>query len=128
MSLVHVKTRSFMVSLSTFCFMLALAWIYPLHVFQPKIHQHAYRLLHHPRRRFHPNSIPMQRPVWPTWRRSNPLIDLQNLRRLITLVSYDGPHHLTIPASSRSDNYTRVAIVRPIGSRHSLEIFCDKKN
>jgi len=36
--LVHVEARSFMVSLSTFCFMLAFAWTPTARVFQPKIH------------------------------------------------------------------------------------------
>lgn len=52
----HVETRSFMISLSTFCFMLALAG-YPPHVFQPNI----YHLISS-RRRSHPttrsNAIP----------------------------------------------------------------------
>lgn len=86
-----------MVSLSTFCFMLALAWIYT--------HRTSFN------RKFTNTHT-----VWPTTSadafiltRSRcdvlcglrgadpiPLIDLQNLRRLITMVPYDGSHHPTI--------------------------------
>lgn len=59
----HVETRSFMISLSTFCFMLALAG-YPPHVFQPNI----YHLISHPADVLIPQldlmqSQPMRRPV-----------------------------------------------------------------
>lgn len=119
--LVHVEARSFMVSLSTFCFMLALAWIPTARVSQPKIH-HVHTVWSTiPADAFIPTR-PMQsrRPAWPMWRRSNPLIDLpKHIHDL-----YDGSNPL--PVLLRS-NYTHVAIVWQL-SRSYTENLRDKNN
>lgn len=129
-SLVHVKTSSFMVSLSTFCFMLALAWILP--IARLSTENSPTRIPFHPlptalSSRPDPDStscVAHAAPIQsPNWSRKPSTIDHDDFLRWFP------PRSPMIPASSRSDNNTRVAIVRPTFSLlvYVWKFFCEKK-